>query len=63
MTARRLKCCGMEDRTVVLVAHGSSKTKNLIYCIDGNNVVAYGRLPYPALPRLNKSSALVIIVI
>ena len=53
MTARRLNCCGMEDRTVVLVAHGSSKTKNLIYCIDGNNVVANGRLPSLALPRLN----------
>jgi len=29
-------------------AHGSQKTKKLIYGMEGENVVAYGRLPSPA---------------
>ena len=41
--AGRLKCCGMEDRTVV--ANGYWKTKKLICGMEGKNVVTYGRLP------------------
>ena len=44
--AERLKCCGMEDRTVV--AYVCRKTKKLICGMEGKNVVAYGRLPSPA---------------
>jgi len=36
----------MEDSTVV--AHNCRKTKKLIYGMEGENVVAYGRLPSPA---------------
>jgi len=36
----------MEDRTVV--AHGCRKTKKIICGMEGENVVAYGRLPSPA---------------
>ena len=39
--------CGMEDRTVV--AYDCRKTKKLICGMKGENVVAYGRLPFPAL--------------
>ena len=49
ITAGRLKCCGMEDRTVV--AHGYRKTKKLTCGMEGENVVVYGRLPSPALYR------------
>ena len=45
ITDRRLKFCGMKDRTVV--AHACQKTK-LICGMEGENVVAYGRLPSPA---------------
>ena len=41
-----IKCCGMEDRTVV--ANGCRKTKKLICGTEGQNIVAYGRLPSPA---------------
>ena len=43
--AERLKCCGMEDRTVV--AHGCQKTKKIICGMEGENGVAYGLLPSP----------------
>ena len=45
-TAGRLKCCGMEDRTVV--AHGCRKTKKIICGMEGENVVTYDRLTSPA---------------
>ena len=35
----------MEDR--IVVAHGCRKTERLICGIEGENVVAYGRLPSP----------------
>jgi len=38
----------MEDLTVV--AHDYWKTKKIICGMEGENVVAYGRLPSPALP-------------
>ena len=37
--AGRLKCCGMEDRTVV--AHDGWKTKNILCGMLGENVVVY----------------------
>ena len=37
---------GMEDGAVV--AHACSKTKMIISGMEGKNVVACGRLPYPA---------------
>jgi len=37
----------MEDRTDV--AHGCRKTKKLICGMEGENVMAYCRLPSPAL--------------
>ena len=43
--AERVKCCDMEDRTVV--AYGCWKTKMLICGMEGENVVAYRRLPPP----------------
>ena len=46
ITAGRLKCCGMKDRTVV--AHGCRKTRKPICGLDGENVAAYRRLPCPA---------------
>ena len=46
MTAGRLNCCGMEDRTVV--AHGCWKTKKIICGMEGKNAVSYGHLPSPA---------------
>ena len=45
ITAGRLKCCGMEDRTIV--AHGYRKTKKIICGMEGENVVAYSP---PLLP-------------
>ena len=49
ITAGRLKCCDMEDCTVV--AYDCRKTKNLICGMEGKIVVAYGRLP-PQLLRV-----------
>ena len=46
MTAARLKCCGLEDRTVV--AYSLRKTKKIICGMVGESVVAFGRLPSPA---------------
>ena len=46
LTTGRLKCCGMEDHTVVV--HGCRKTKQIIRGMDGESAVAYGRLPCPA---------------
>jgi len=36
----------MEDRTVV--DHGCRKTQKIICGMEGESVVAYGRLPFPA---------------
>ena len=41
-----VKCCSIEDRTVV--AYCCRKTKKLICGMEGENVVAYGRLPFTA---------------
>ena len=46
ITAGTLKCCGTEDCKVV--ALGCWKTKKLICGMEGKNIVAYDRLPYPA---------------
>ena len=44
----KLKCCGMEDRTVA--AYGYRNKKKLICGMEGKNVVACGRLP--SLPHM-----------
>ena len=41
----RNNCRVMEDHTIV--AYGGRKTKKLICGMEGENVVAYGRLPSP----------------
>jgi len=43
MLAGRLKCGGKEDQRIV--AYGCGKTKKLIFGMEGENVVAYERLP------------------
>ena len=60
ITAGRLNCCGMEDRTIV--AHGCWKTKMIICGMEGENVVDNDRLTSTAPIKGIKVCILIYIV-